>query len=347
MPQPAAATKRAVNVNKPSDKQQKRTGKFGQNRNSGNDLRDTASASDIPANNEPGSLLLAASPPVAEDFVSRVSSLSATELRKQFPGEENCHRAMLERARKGRCTVHPDFRRFKDFLLHMGQPRPGPTWTVDRLNPSDPEYAPNKVRWADKREQSNNRRNTRKLRGPNGEIHPLTDWARKTGQKPGTIRRRYARGATQEEAVAGPARSRTNDRDKDRVDLKASGWPNGATPIVWDAPYERWRNVVKPQHAATKAVFFAWIVGNRIAQFHQVLAHRHPHYEDADETRQDVLTDPDFVRLTEHQPMFDEAHSAVLSDPEQTKLFQSLRRARPNCFHPEEARDAMLQTTET
>ncbi len=40
--------------------------------------------------------------------------------------------------------------------------------TLDRKDPSDPEYAPGKVRWADKRTQSANRRNVNLIQTPEG-----------------------------------------------------------------------------------------------------------------------------------------------------------------------------------
>lgn len=62
-------------------------------------------------------------------------------------------------------NVHPQFEDFPNFLAYMGPCMGG---TFDRFNPSDPEYAPGKVRWADKRTQSVNRRNVRLIQTPDG-----------------------------------------------------------------------------------------------------------------------------------------------------------------------------------
>ena len=56
-------------------------------------------------------------------------------------------------------VVHPEFKNFKSFLLHVG-PMPTKNATLDRINNSDPEYAPGKVRWADKITQNNNKSDT-------------------------------------------------------------------------------------------------------------------------------------------------------------------------------------------
>jgi hypothetical protein len=82
--------------------------------------------------------------------------LTKTELRKRYPAEANSHRNLLQRAKNQGRIVHPDFQLFGDFLAHVG-PRLCPGATLDRINNADPEYAPGKVRWADKRTQNSNK----------------------------------------------------------------------------------------------------------------------------------------------------------------------------------------------
>lgn len=126
------------------------------------------------------------------EFRKLVQSLGKMELRKHFPLEAASYGDMKGRVRTHGAVIHPKFKDFRSFLLHVGA-RPLPTWTLDRVNPHDPEYAPGKVRWADKRSQANNRRNTILLM-IRGEIRPLTDWARLTKQDPKTLRKRLERG---------------------------------------------------------------------------------------------------------------------------------------------------------
>lgn len=53
--------------------------------------------------------------------------------------------------------VCPEWRDdFQCFYEHVG-PRPSPRHSLDRIN-NDKSYEPNNVRWATKKEQSNNRR---------------------------------------------------------------------------------------------------------------------------------------------------------------------------------------------
>jgi hypothetical protein len=55
--------------------------------------------------------------------------------------------------------MHPPWiKSFEAFYTHIGDP-PSPTHTVDRINCSK-GYEPGNVRWATRREQSNNRRNS-------------------------------------------------------------------------------------------------------------------------------------------------------------------------------------------
>ena len=82
------------------------------------------------------------------------------EFQKKYPHEYNSHRAM----KYGRCGkkgkgyhLHPAFDSFPNFMRIMN-PAPDSTYTLDRLDSSDPEYAPGKVQWAPKSSQTHNRR---------------------------------------------------------------------------------------------------------------------------------------------------------------------------------------------
>lgn len=130
-------------------------------------------------------------------------TLSATELRRRYRAEANTHRNLLQRGKNQRRIVHPDFLVFRDFLAHVG-PRRCAKATLDRIENSDPEYGPGKVRWADKRTQNSNKGDTLVFH------HSLTKDAYTTSRlaklrnvKPNTIRKRKDRGWTDDEIIEG------------------------------------------------------------------------------------------------------------------------------------------------
>lgn len=236
------------------------------------------------------------------DFQARVHGFSIAELRRQFPGEAQCHRNMLARARDGHADVHPSFQSFRGFLLELG-PRPGKDWTVDRTNTADRQYAPGKVRWADKRQQSNNRSNTIHL-SVGGVERPLADWARRTGQLPNTIRKRLDRGWTHEEAVY-PKRHGGSDRPRMLAPNAPpmEQWPE-PLPANFEGHYKRWAATmrVRPDLPATRQVFAYWIVGGKLRTLQKGLAARHPEAFGDEATDDDVHpeaeADPDYALFT-------------------------------------------------
>lgn len=75
-------------------------------------------------------------------------------------------------------TVCERWESFEAFYEDMG-PKPSPTHSIDRIDNSK-GYEPGNCRWATKREQSLNRRNTVWLTF-NGKTMCLSDWARELG----------------------------------------------------------------------------------------------------------------------------------------------------------------------
>lgn len=80
---------------------------------------------------------------------------------------------------------------FENFLADMG-PRPGPGYSIDRIN-NDGPYSPENCRWATKVEQNRNRRNTVRVMF-NGRERTLGEVAEETGIKITVLSARYHAG---------------------------------------------------------------------------------------------------------------------------------------------------------
>jgi hypothetical protein len=138
-----------------------------------------------------------------DDHLRHVETLTAMELRKRYPQEANSHKNMLSRRGSKGALVHPDFVKFANFLRLLG-PAPTKNATLDRIDNTDPEYAPGKVRWADKRTQNSNKSDTITIHDAAcSKTHSVSRLANLQKVQPGTIRKRKARGWSDAEIVAG------------------------------------------------------------------------------------------------------------------------------------------------
>lgn len=137
------------------------------------------------------------------EYITDCETLTKTHLRVRYPAEATAHRNMLARAKSRGAVIHSSFYSFKDFLKQVG-PVPAKGATLDRINNNDPEYAPGKVRWADKRTQNNNKGDTLVFYcTKTGKTYTSSCLAKLQGVVAATIRQRHARGWSDDEIIIG------------------------------------------------------------------------------------------------------------------------------------------------
>lgn len=107
-------------------------------------------------------------------------------------------------------TMHPAWAaEFSVFLADMG-PRPSKYHSIERIDNSR-GYEPNNCRWANRREQANNRRSNLCL-AYGGQVDTLANWARIVGVPLATLwARTQVYGWDSERAITTPVRPRKGD----------------------------------------------------------------------------------------------------------------------------------------
>jgi hypothetical protein len=209
--------------------------------------------------------------------------LAPSKLRLKYRAEWNSHRAMLDRRKDG-AVVADELRDFRDFLLLLG-PCPAPGYTVDRLDSKDREYAPAKVQWRSKTDQSRNRGNVVILTDSDGTKRSLAEWAETTGQSRHTLHARRRRGSSDVEVIHGP-----NSREHSPVNSSINfPWPSQSAQ-QWEDGYKRTSKIhPRTTRRETRAEFMY-----RIARLkYQMLV----------ETME-LTVDPNVVPGAEHDDLF-------------------------------------------
>ncbi len=131
-----------------------------------------------------------------------VPDIPPTSLKEKYRREWNSFRSMKYRrcGKNGKYVCHPDINTFPKFLAAIG-PIPEPGYTLDRLDPTDLEYAPGKCKWASKQRQAENKTNTKFLEISDGTRLSISEWSRRSGIPRKTILRRLELGWPPGEAV--------------------------------------------------------------------------------------------------------------------------------------------------
>ena len=223
-----------------------------------------------------------------EEIAMLVPSLTDAELKSRFPKAWNEHQTIAKKCRRKstRDTLHPGFRKFRDFLVAMGS-APSPKHSIDRIDPTNPVYGPDECRWATSKTQARNRSTNVHLTWA-GERHTLAEWTELSGINPETLKKRHQRGWSVERIFAdAPARKhRTPAKAPEATEAIARASPSiqiatvAAQPALdvdgWPAALKSSRDFETGwQHARAQAIktggdllsksfFGAWVIGSQL-----------------------------------------------------------------------------------
>lgn len=188
--------------------------------------------------------------PAYAELLHDLDNMTKMQLRKKYSGEANSHRNMLSRRKTHGAKVHCSLHGFPDFLRHVG-PKPTKKATIDRVNNQDPEYAPGKVRWADKQTQNGNKGDSHIFTCPNtGRSYSASQLAKKQGRTSAAIRSRRARAWTDAEIIEGK-RSREHPKKRACASRRADNHDHTLDRSAARIAFERAKASIEHQRAET------------------------------------------------------------------------------------------------
>jgi len=179
------------------------------------------------------------------ELLTDIHSLTATELSTKYKSEYSSWKNMKSRRKRDGYIVDPDFENFIDFLEIMGR-KPDSSYSIDRIDPANPEYSPDNCRWASKKLQTWNRTNTIYLTDDNGKCLPAAEWGIQTGLSSRAIAGRISRGWSEHEAI------HTLKGDRRKSLPTSFGSTESAEPYVI-----LWREVLTKHHNVKFVAFKA------------------------------------------------------------------------------------------
>jgi hypothetical protein len=122
----------------------------------------------------------------------------------------------------------------------MGK-KPARSYTLDKIDPNNPEYSPGICRWASKKLQTSNRRNTRYLVDHSGIRLSAAEWSRRTGIPNKTILSRLDRGDWSEhEAIHTPVGQPRKSKE--------AKFSNPETAARTTEAIALWRQILRDKH---------------------------------------------------------------------------------------------------
>lgn len=161
------------------------------------------------------------------EHVTDADTLTATQLRKKYPGEYSSWRNMKHRAKKKNKPIGAELFNFDSFLKVMGL-RPNTEYTLDEIEHGK-GYIVGNVRWADKLQQAQNQQHSIVLTY-NEITKPLSQWAAEVGTLYQTLYKRYQQNWSPEEILHGK---------KDGTLKKTNIWAQTPWPEGYEQKWER------------------------------------------------------------------------------------------------------------
>ncbi len=165
-----------------------------------------------------------------------IHNLTATELSTKYKSEYSSWKNMKSRSKRVGHVVDPEYEKFVDFLESIGV-KPDSSYSIDRIDPANPEYSPENCRWASKKLQTWNRTNTIYLTDDNGKCLPAAEWGIQTGLSTRAIAGRISRGWSEHEAIHTPK------GDRRKSPPTSFGSTESAEPYVI-----LWRDILSTHH---------------------------------------------------------------------------------------------------